>query len=67
MEICEFDNLQLIWKHEEYKNTIHEFKNPESFLLESHFKVMKKQPNEKNYCVKILFEEKHIPVCEGIN
>ena len=65
MEI-NFANLELIWQHPEYYNTLYEFKNPESFLLEGHFKVMKKQPKEKDYCVKILFEEKHMAVCEGL-
>ena len=70
MEIWEqinYDNLKLIWEHEEYKNSIHEFKNPKSYYLETHFKLWKKQPNQNFYCVKILLEEKHIPVCEEIN
>ena len=70
MDICEhinFDNLNKIWQDKEYLNTIYEFKNPKSFYLETHFKLWKKQKNQKDYCVKILLEGKHIPVCEEIN
>ena len=58
--------FELIWEHPEYHSQLFEFKNPKSFLLEANFKVMKKQPTQKYYWVKFLFEEKHIPVCEEI-
>ena len=51
-----FDNLKLIWKCSKYYNALYEFKNPKSFLLEAHFKVIKKQSKQKitalEFCLK---------------